>query len=343
MRQTPTARSAPPGSWSSSRRGVGYIAGRAARRRTRSRWTWVAPAADDQDRAGDRRGDREPRRVIGRRRGLRRRERLGLAVGRVVGRLGLRRRALERAVVPLLRGGAGDRGGREGGHERDTSERADRGRAAAVGGEHGGPPGAWWLDEHHAAGGWSAHGLSSVYGESLDRRIYRPGAGWLESCDTSRTNRTMELRVLGPVEASAAGRPLALGGAKQRAVLAMLALEANRTVSRRPPDRGPVGRAPPASAAKMVQNYVWRLRRVLGDDAGAEILTRGRGYELRVDPELVDVRRFERLLAEARATRRRAGRRRARGARAVARPAAGRRRRRAVRRGARSAGSRSCA
>ena len=41
----------------------------------------------------------------------------------------------------------------------------------------------------------------------------------------------MQLRVLGPVEASADHRSLPLGGAKQRAVLAMLALEANRTVS----------------------------------------------------------------------------------------------------------------
>ena len=41
----------------------------------------------------------------------------------------------------------------------------------------------------------------------------------------------MQLRVLGPVEASVDGRPVPLGAAKQRAVLAMLALHANRTVS----------------------------------------------------------------------------------------------------------------
>ena len=49
----------------------------------------------------------------------------------------------------------------------------------------------------------------------------------------------------------------------------------------------------------MVQNYVWRLRRVLAADGGAEILTRGRGYELRIDRELVDVCRLERLVSEA--------------------------------------------
>ena len=109
----------------------------------------------------------------------------------------------------------------------------------------------------------------------------------------------MELRVLGPVEASADSESLALGGTKQRAVLAMLALDANRTVPADHLIEGLWGEDPPASAAKMVQNYVWRLRTVLGECTGAEILTRGRGYELRVDPDSVDVRRFQRLLAEA--------------------------------------------
>ena len=131
----------------------------------------------------------------------------------------------------------------------------------------------------------------------------------------------MELRVLGPVEASADSESLALGGTKQRAVLAMLALDANRTVTADHLIEGLWGEDPPASAAKMVQNYVWRLRTVLGECTSAEILTRGRGYELRVDPDSVDVRRFQRLSAEAARAGAggRAGRRRARGARAVAR------------------------
>ena len=113
----------------------------------------------------------------------------------------------------------------------------------------------------------------------------------------------MQLRVLGPVEASADHRSLALGGAKQRSVIAMLGLDANRTVSADHLVEGLWGEDAPPSAAKMVQNYVWRLRRVLGDDSGAEILTRGRGYELRIDPDAVDVRRFERLLEAGRAAR----------------------------------------
>ena len=109
----------------------------------------------------------------------------------------------------------------------------------------------------------------------------------------------MQIRVLGPVEANADGRSLPLGGAKQRAVLAMLGLEANRTVSADHLIEGLWGDEAPVSAAKMVQNYVWRLRTVLGEGAGAEILTRGRGYELRIEPESVDAGRFQQLLGEA--------------------------------------------
>ena len=130
-----------------------------------------------------------------------------------------------------------------------------------------------------------------------------PRRGGLGSSHGTRSFPLMQLRVLGPVEASADHRSLPLGGAKQRSVLAMLGLDANRTVSADRLIEGLWGEDAPPSAAKMVQNYVWRLRSVLGDDSGAEILTRGRGYELRIDPDAVDARRFERLLEAGRAAR----------------------------------------
>jgi DNA-binding SARP family transcriptional activator len=111
--------------------------------------------------------------------------------------------------------------------------------------------------------------------------------------------RRMQIRVLGPLEASVDDRPVTLGGAKQRAVLAMLGLEANRAVTADRLIEGLWGEHPPPSAAKMVQNYVWRLRRLLENDGGAQILTRGRAYELRIDRELVDACRLERLVSEA--------------------------------------------
>ena len=108
----------------------------------------------------------------------------------------------------------------------------------------------------------------------------------------------MDLQLLGPVEATVDGRPVPLGATKQRAVLAMLALRANRTVSIDSLIEGLWGEEPPASAPKMVQLYVSQLRRLLDGD-GAEIVTRGRGYELRARRRRVDAARFERLVAEA--------------------------------------------
>jgi DNA-binding SARP family transcriptional activator len=109
----------------------------------------------------------------------------------------------------------------------------------------------------------------------------------------------MRLSILGPVEAIVDGRPVALGGAKQRAVLAMLGLEANRAVTAERLIEGLWGERPPPSAANMVHNYVWRLGRALAGVGGAEIVTRGRGYELRIDREFVDVCRLEWLVSEA--------------------------------------------
>ena len=108
----------------------------------------------------------------------------------------------------------------------------------------------------------------------------------------------MEIRLLGPIEASFDGRPVALGPPQQRAVLAMLALQVNRTVST---DRLIEGlwdeRAPP-SGHKLVQLYVSHLRKLL-DGCEAQIVTRGRGYELQLAADRVDAARFERLVTAA--------------------------------------------
>jgi peptide/nickel transport system substrate-binding protein len=109
----------------------------------------------------------------------------------------------------------------------------------------------------------------------------------------------MDLQLLGPIEARLGDRILILGARKQRAVLAMLGLAANRTV---PVDRlveGLWGEEPPPSAPKMVQLYVSQLRRLL-DGNGAAIVTHGRDYELRLPADAVDVARFERLVERSR-------------------------------------------
>jgi DNA-binding SARP family transcriptional activator/tetratricopeptide (TPR) repeat protein len=108
----------------------------------------------------------------------------------------------------------------------------------------------------------------------------------------------MDIRMLGPLEASAGGTPLPLGGGKPRALLVMLALQAGSPVSKDRLIYGLWGEQPPATASKMVQIFVSQLRKALGAGGEADrILTRGGGYELRIDPDDVDARRFERLLA----------------------------------------------
>jgi DNA-binding SARP family transcriptional activator len=111
----------------------------------------------------------------------------------------------------------------------------------------------------------------------------------------------VEIRLLGRVDALVDGQPLPLRGSKQRGVLAMLALRANRTVSADDLIDGLWGDRPTASAAKNVQHYISRLRKALDtDDTEAQIVTRGRGYELQLPEDAVDAVRFEHLIERAR-------------------------------------------
>jgi DNA-binding SARP family transcriptional activator len=109
---------------------------------------------------------------------------------------------------------------------------------------------------------------------------------------------TVEFLILGPLEVRDGGRPLALGGGKQRALLALLLLNANETVSTERLVNELWGERPPATAAKIVQNYVSRLRVTL--EADGILVTHGSGYELRVGAGARDVDRFEELLSAGR-------------------------------------------
>jgi DNA-binding SARP family transcriptional activator/class 3 adenylate cyclase len=103
---------------------------------------------------------------------------------------------------------------------------------------------------------------------------------------------TLEFRLLGPLEARLDDRPLPLGGVRQRALLALLLLRANEVVSRdRLIDELWRDHAP-ESAANALAALVARLRRVLPADV---LVTRSGGYEARVEPDALDLLRFERL------------------------------------------------
>ena len=109
----------------------------------------------------------------------------------------------------------------------------------------------------------------------------------------------MDFGILGPLQALVDEREVALGGAKQRALLALLLLHANETLSAERVIDELWGERPPATAGKALQVHVSNLRKALG--GGDEIvLTRDRGYELRLEPDRLDARRFERLVAEGR-------------------------------------------
>src|SRR4051812_16165908 len=106
----------------------------------------------------------------------------------------------------------------------------------------------------------------------------------------------LEFRLLGPLEALVDGVPAALGGPRQRAVLALLLAHRNEVV---PADRlidGVWDEEPPETAANVLQGHVSHLRRALGRDV---IVTRGRDYAVRVPDGALDLHRFERLAGAA--------------------------------------------
>ena len=111
----------------------------------------------------------------------------------------------------------------------------------------------------------------------------------------------MDFRILGPLEAQRGGRPLALGGRKQRALLALLLLHANETVSADRLIDELWGERAPASARNSLQNLVSKLRRALGGPQTAQrIRTRAGGYVLELESGELDLERFERLHAAGR-------------------------------------------
>ena len=112
----------------------------------------------------------------------------------------------------------------------------------------------------------------------------------------------MEFRFLGPFDVVDADRTIPVGGGRQRALLAILALHASEVV--------PVGRLiddlwpehPPDSALNTVQAYVSRLRKALGGDGNGRatelIVFRHGGYVLDVSEEQIDAHRFVRLVED---------------------------------------------
>ncbi|MFI9593303.1 BTAD domain-containing putative transcriptional regulator [Nonomuraea sp. NPDC052265] len=110
----------------------------------------------------------------------------------------------------------------------------------------------------------------------------------------------LKIGLLGAVRAWRGRQEIPLGPPRQRAALALLALDAGRLVSVNRLIDGLWGERPPAGARNLVQGYVSRLRRVLAA-AGVTIAYRPRGYQLGLDPGQVDVHEFRAAVTRARA------------------------------------------
>src|SRR4249919_887894 len=113
----------------------------------------------------------------------------------------------------------------------------------------------------------------------------------------------MEFRVLGPLEVVDDEGPLPLQGGKQRALLACLLLRANQVVSSETLIDVLWGDNAPETATHTLHVYVSQLRKVLRQARSphqAGLVTEGRGYMLEVDPDDIDLDRFERIAAAGR-------------------------------------------
>jgi DNA-binding SARP family transcriptional activator/pimeloyl-ACP methyl ester carboxylesterase len=107
----------------------------------------------------------------------------------------------------------------------------------------------------------------------------------------------MDFRLLGPLEVLRDHLPVRIAAGKQRALLAILLLNANRTVPREQLIDALWGEDVPGSAEKMVQIQVSQLRKALPEQ---RLHTRRPGYVLEVREDELDLSRFERAVADAR-------------------------------------------
>ncbi|MGW0521344.1 BTAD domain-containing putative transcriptional regulator [Crossiella sp. NPDC003009] len=113
---------------------------------------------------------------------------------------------------------------------------------------------------------------------------------------------TVEFLVLGGVEARAGGRLLDLGPARQRRVLAALLVNANQAVTADQLIERVWGERLPQRAGGTLRSYLTRLRQVLDETGQVRIQRQSGGYVLTVDEQSVDLHRFRRLVAAARAS-----------------------------------------
>jgi DNA-binding SARP family transcriptional activator len=116
-----------------------------------------------------------------------------------------------------------------------------------------------------------------------------------------KESRALEFRILGPLEVFRGSSALRLGGQKQRALLTLLLLHANEVVSRDRLIDGVWGDSPPRTVTAALRVYLSKVRNLLeSDGSDVALLTLPHGYMLEIEPEQLDLHRFERLVREGR-------------------------------------------
>jgi len=108
--------------------------------------------------------------------------------------------------------------------------------------------------------------------------------------------RVPQFRILGPLEVVDEGTAVVLGGQKQRALLAILLINAGEVVSTDRLLDELWGERPPRTAREALQNMVSQLRKVLPPSV---LVTRAPGYKLELEDAQLDSRHFEQLVADA--------------------------------------------
>jgi DNA-binding SARP family transcriptional activator/tetratricopeptide (TPR) repeat protein len=118
---------------------------------------------------------------------------------------------------------------------------------------------------------------------------------------TTGCGAAMDFRILGPLEVDDDGRSVELGGARQRALLAILVLRRNEVVTTDRLIEDMCGGRPPPTASKSLQAHVSRLRSALRPES--RLHTRAGGYVLEIDADELDADRAAHLLADGRQAR----------------------------------------
>ena len=110
----------------------------------------------------------------------------------------------------------------------------------------------------------------------------------------------MRFRILGPLEVLSSDRWTAISAAKWRSLLAILLLRHGQLVPTESLIDELWGDSPPSTANNLVSIYVHRLKKVIGDTEGKDLLYRAPGYMLRVSHQDLDHQVFELLVADGR-------------------------------------------